>query len=666
MKRTQGKPQPLGAVKTQGKVNFAVAVPAGKTCELLLYRKERKKPVQIYEMQEEAMSGEVRFLALERFDPEKYEYNYRIQGKVTADPFVKGLAGQREFGQKTDFEKHEMRGYIPSDGYDWEGDSLLRIPYHDVIAYSLHIRGFTKHVSSGAKHPGTFAGVTEKIPYLQELGINQIQCMPVYEFEETDGNKTNYWGYGKGYFFAPKATYSTSGDPVTELKDMVKACHKAGIEVVFDMPFAQGMLPQDTVACLVYYMTEFHADGFILNPYVVSWEAVTKEPMLKGVKIMQKDDTFQTVMRRFLKGDAGMNSAVISALMRRTEEDGKYNYITGHTGFTMRDLVSYNEKHNMENGEMNADGPGENYSWNCGEEGPSCSEEVLQLRKQQMKNAFILLLLAQGMPCILAGDEFGNTQMGNNNVYCQDNEISWLNWEKDKDAEELLQFVKEMIKIRRQHRFFCQDVPLTGKDRAAFGVPDLSFHGESAWKTPAEAGDRQLSVMYSDVSSEDVCLVMYNMYWGNLPFALPALPKKMEWQPLIATAEISPAKKKKDEAEAVELRKPETKLAGVSAAVPEVETVPGAGAEIAKAETMASKSAVKNIRIPEEQEKTGAEIKTTDKTDNIENKETGKKEETRRRRKKGRPQIITEEPDVMEIGARSIVILVGRKTNKGK
>ena len=230
MTRKAGKPIPLGAEVKKNEVNFAVEVPQGKTCELLLYKKGSKTPKISFDMPRQDQTGDVRFLALSDFPADAYEYNYRIDEEIYVDPYAKKLAGTEKFNDKKNIQAHEIRGVLYTDEYDWEGDERPRIPMHKVVAYSLHVRGFTKHTSSKVKHKGTFAGLIEKIPYMQELGINQIHCMPVYEFEPSP-KYTNYWGYGPGYYFAPKAAYA-SADPVTEMKDMVKACHKAGIEVV--------------------------------------------------------------------------------------------------------------------------------------------------------------------------------------------------------------------------------------------------------------------------------------------------------------------------------------------------------------------------------------------------------------------------------------------------
>lgn len=538
MKKTTGCPQPLGAVKNGNRMNFAIAVPAGKSCELLLYRSGAEKPAEVFDMPEEEGLGEIRFLAIEGLEEEKYEYNYRIDGRICIDPYVKELSRTRKFGEKPKPEKDEVRGRFLNTGYDWEGDTFPRIPYHEVIAYSLHVRGFTKHSSSKVKQKGTFEGVIEKIPYLQKLGINQIQCMPVYEFEEKIGAKVNYWGYGKGYYFAPKASYSVNGHAQKELKDMVKACHRAGIEVVLRMPFAPGLQPQISIECLRYYMLEYHIDGFIVNPYNVSMEMLLQDPLLKGIKLMQTDERFQNTMRRFLKGDEGMIGDVMWAMQHSSKEDGKCNYIADHTGFTLHDLVSYDGKHNEENGEQNHDGPDYNYSWNCGAEGPTRKKAILELRRRQVKNAFFLLMFSQGTPCILAGDEFGNTQNGNNNVYCQDNETAWLNWNYGKSGSKLLQFVQQLIALRKKHPALHKAAVLLGQDKAGCGMPDLSFHGEYAWQAQTEVWSRQLGVLYSGAEvKDDACFIACNMHWLKHIYALPTLPKNRKWYLVTSTAE---------------------------------------------------------------------------------------------------------------------------------
>ena len=530
-----GRPLPMGVAITKDSVNFSVEAKPSKECRLLLYKKGESVPEVSFDMTDEV--GAVRYLSVSGLNPKEYEYNYLIDGEVTVDPYAKAIAGKEVWGEKRKLSDHEIRGRFVDDRYDWEEDHPLEIPYHQVIAYSLHMRGYTMHTSSKVKKKGTFRGLVEKLPYLSDLGINQIHLMPIYEFEECLSYR-NYWGYGEGYFYAPKSSYAASKDAVKELKDMVKAFHGAGIEVVLEMPFTGDTSKRMIEDCLRYYRMEYHIDGFILNPLVAPMESIYTDPILKGTKIMVHDVGFQTTMRRFLKGDEGVVGDVIYWLKRPSAQNHMFNYITDQNGFTLHDLVSYDGKHNEENGEHNQDGPEYNYSWNCGVEGTTRKKAVLALRERQIKNAYALVLLAQGTPCVLAGDEFENTQKGNNNVYCQDNPTGWLDWKKLEKHRELHDYVKNLIEFRKKHPVFCPENEFLGIDQTKCGVPDVSYHGENAWRTPSEVSSRQLGVFYSGsgLGTED-CFVAYNMHWEDHKFALPALPKKKKWYKIMSTEE---------------------------------------------------------------------------------------------------------------------------------
>lgn len=534
MRTDKGRIYPLGASTVENSINFSIAVERGKKCELLLYKAGGRSPFWNIEMKEEPDHGMIRSIRLEGLKAEEWEYNFRIDGIECLDPYVKAVAGKNNWGEASE-EDCIPRGRIVLDDYDWEGDMPLQIPYEEVVAYSLHVRGFTKHSSSKVKNKGTFSGIAEKIPYMIHLGINQIHLMPIYEFEE-NGKYKNYWGYGDAYWFAPKAAYAKSRDQVKELKDLVKKCHQFGIEVVLNLPFEAGVSQSKIIECIHYYMLEFHVDGFIVNPYCAPFEELRKDPLLSNTKILRQKDDFQDIMRRFLKGDEGMIDGVMWWMRHTTGNDGVFNYITSHTGFTLNDLVSYDKKHNELNGEKNQDGPDYNYSWNCGAEGPSRKKAVVDLRKNQIKNACMLLLFAQGMPCIHAGDEFLNSQKGNNNVYCQDNEIGWLNWSKEGEDHWLFQFVRDLIEFRKKHPVLHCKEELAGIDRVASGVPDISYHGESAWQVPSEISSRQLGIYYYGEAFGDVsCFVAYNMHWLAHSFALPALGKKKKWYLAVST-----------------------------------------------------------------------------------------------------------------------------------
>lgn len=538
MKVVQGAPLPLGVSRQKEALNFAVEVKEGKQCTLLLYKCGENVPMEKIPMKEEAGTGTVRCVMLSDLPAQVCEYNYEIDGKIVTDPYAKGIAGRERWNDQVDFTPHQVRGKIPKkEEYPWEDDCPLRIPEEDVIAYSLHVRGFTRHSSSKVKKKGTFRGVMEKLPYLKELGINQIQCMPVYEFEER-GRKVNYWGYGEGFFFAPKASYAADHDAQKELKELVKTCHREGIEVVLDFPFTAQTRFQIVEDCLRYYVMEYHIDGFLLNPYQVPVEFLRRDPVLSGTKLLIKDESFQNTMRRFLKGDEGMIASVAEQFRRKTSVSGSCNYITNHTGFTLEDLVSYDAKHNEANGEQNQDGPDYNYSWNCGVEGKTRKKQIVKLRQGQKRNAMFLLMTAQGTPCLLAGDEFGNSQGGNNNVYCQDNETGWVDWSRLEREKSFFHYVKELIAFRKKHGILHQKEALTGTDRSGSGIPDISYHGEAAWQIQQEASSRQLGILYSgSPKKESNCFLVYNMHWIAHSFALPALPKDQAWYQVMSTEE---------------------------------------------------------------------------------------------------------------------------------
>lgn len=532
MEHYRGMPFPMGVTVEGNSANFSTAVKSGKKCFLLLYKKGELTPAFELEMKEEYAFGEIRCIMLKGMDWAEWEYNYKINDEIVTDIYAKAVTGKEEWlGEETSL----IKGKILADVYDWENDTPLFLPENEVVAYSIHVRGFTKHTSAKVKHGGTFLGVKEKLPYLKKLGINQIHCMPVYEFEE-NGRYTNYWGYGPAFCFAPKSSYAATGDAVCELKDLVKACHKDGIEIVLDLPFTEEMSKRMVADCIRYYKMEYHIDGFIVNPFNAPFEELKKDPLLKHTKILKKQDDFQNIMRQFLKGDEGMVGSVMWWTRRFSNEEGIFNYITTHTGFTLSDLVSYDGKHNEKNGEKNQDGPDYNYSWNCGAEGPSRKRAVMALRKKQIRNAFLLLLTSQGTPCILAGDECNNSQQGNNNVYCQDNEIGWVNWGNTEKDRELFRFVQSLIQFRKEHKVLHAPSELKGMDSVSCGIPDVSYHGECAWQIPSEISSRQLGVYYcGEGIGEDSCFVAYNMHWLKHSFALPALKKGKKWYCAVST-----------------------------------------------------------------------------------------------------------------------------------
>ena len=519
--------------------------------------------------------GDLRSVLVKGLPAEKYEYNYRIEEQVVTDPYACHITGREHFGKPV--KEEELRGRIISDNYDWEDDKPLMLPFEEVVAYGTHVRGFTKHPTSKVKKKGTFAGIQEKISYLKQLGINQLELMPVYEFSELESMnnspewmkyapieeanvRLNYWGYTpRAYYFAPKASYAASDDPVKELKDLVKELHRNGIELILEFYFPKGTKASLVLDCVKYWVLEYHIDGIHINRDYAPVEALAHEPLLAHTKLLTEgfsldeiyeektlpafrnlaeyNDGFMLDARRFLKGDEGQLSNFTWRARHNPDRQGVINYMANHNGFTLMDLVSYDEKHNEANGEENRDGTDYNYSWNCGEEGPSRKKRILQLRGKQLRNAFALLLLSQGTPLIYAGDEMGNSQQGNNNAWCRDNEQSWIEWRGGKQERMLLEYVKALIAFRKAHPIFRQNKELRMMDYLSCGYPDVSYHGKRAWFGDFENYSRSVGVLYAGNYMEDKVsfYVAYNMHWMPHEYALPGLSGEALWRIAIDT-----------------------------------------------------------------------------------------------------------------------------------
>lgn len=574
--------QDLGARQSGEDICFSVAVPDRKACSLLLYEKGEKEAAVALPMAETAFAGDVRGLRIEKLPPEQYEYNYLIGEQIVTDPYARGLTGRETWGVPA--EEAGLRGRLSFAEYNWKEDKPLRLPYEDIVMYGTHVRGFTMSASSRVRSKGTFRGVAEKIPYLKSLGVNLLELMPIYEFAEVPGHANqkealhepfsrrgehvNYWGYGPGFFFAPKASYSSTGDPERELKDLVQALHKNGIELVLEFYFPKGTRPGLVLDCIRYWVSEYHLDGVRVNRDFAPVEALAADPYLSGTKILcesfrleeiyeerrlplyrnlaECNDGFMLDARRFLKGDEGQLEPFAWRVRRNPGQYAVINYMATHNGFTLADLVSYDEKHNEANGENNRDGSDFNYSWNCGEEGVSRKRRIVKLRGRQARNAFTMLLLSQGTPYLYGGDELGNSQEGNNNVYCQDNELSWINWNTGIEAKKLQSFVKKLIAFRKEHLVFHQKRELRATDYLSCGYPDISYHGKQAWYGDFENYSRSVGVFYAGdyiransggEETDSSFYVAYNMHWIPHEFALPALPGGEQWYIAVDTGD---------------------------------------------------------------------------------------------------------------------------------
>lgn len=555
---------PLGLTKVSGGIRLCVAA-EGKECRVHIYKTGAKEPVQTLSFPSECRKGDVWNMTILGEDFNDLEYCFEIDGKLFSDPYGKHFTGRETWGD-LEHASALLRSPMEFADFDWEGDKLPQIPYEETIIYRLHNRGFTKHASSKVKHRGTFDAIGEKIPYLKELGVTAVELMPVNEFSEVimpeyvhgdpsgvdkPTGKLNYWGYTSGYYFAPKASYAWGKDPALEFKSLVKALHREGLELIVELFFTGKEPPSFVLDAVRFWADEFHVDGIHLvgtlpldllgrDPYLsrIKLFAVSWEPVSKGeIKHLgEYNDGFLIDMRRVLKGDEEQMKNLALRTRRNPPEYGTINYMANTNGFSMMDMVSYDTRHNEKNGENNQDGSPYNYSWNCGVEGPTKRKKVMELRKKQLRNAFLLLLLSQGTPLIMAGDEFGNSQSGNNNAYCQDNEVSWLNWNLVRTNQDILEFVKAVIAFRKAHPVFHMPKEPRIMDYLACGLPVVSYHGVKAWCPEFDNYRRQLGVFYCgeygkrpDGTYDNNFYVAYNMHWEPHEFDLPNLPKKERW-----------------------------------------------------------------------------------------------------------------------------------------
>ena len=581
---------PLGVTQEENGVHILVQGRAGEV-RLLLYRPGEKKPCEEISFDPKYRMGDVWELALDRTDFASFEYNFMIDGKIVTDPNARVITGREKWADRKRAGK-PVRGRILSEEFDWEDDVNPETPYAETILYKLHVRGFTAHVSSGVSARGTYAGVMEKIPYLKELGITAVELMPVTEFDEimmsSSGSSfhnakqeptgyLNYWGYGPSYLYAVKTAYASreTMSAEGEFKTLVKELHKAGIECIPEMYFTGKELPGEILSVLRYWVEEYHVDGFHLTGFP-DLSLAAEDPFLKRTKLFAENWNdvmnrrpkqgyvtlgdgavsveeknlaeynmqFMEDMRRFLKGDEGMLSAFELRNRRNPMEYAVINYMANTNGFTLMDTVSYDRKHNEKNGEENRDGSDYNYSWNCGAEGPTRKKKIVELRKQLLKNAYLLLFLSQGVPLLMAGDEFGNSQDGNNNAYCQDNAVSWLNWKLLEPHKDQAEFVKRLIAFRKSHKMFHMDREPRIMDYKSCGRPDVSYHGENAWKPEFENFRRQFGILYwgayvkrQDGSDDANFYVAYNMHWEPHMFGLPHLPKGAKWRVICNTGD---------------------------------------------------------------------------------------------------------------------------------
>lgn len=629
-----------GACVASNGVSFTINSHGATRCTLLLFKPQAPKPYARIPFPDSYRIGDTYSMLVFDIKPDEFEYAFSFDGpyepakgllfneeNVLLDPYSRAVTGQRKWGEKPEGGKDfEYRARVVKSSFDWGNIKQLEQPFEDFVIYETHVRGYTKDKSSGVGAPGTFAGLKDKIPYLKDLGINAVELMPIFEFDEMESARVvdgvqlyNYWGYNTVSFFAPNTSYAFNeehnheGD---ELKSLIKALKENGIEVILDVVFnhtAEGnemgpcfsfkgidnnvyyMLTPDAhyynfsgcgnvmncnhpvvrnfiIDCLRHWAIEYRVDGFrfdlasilgrdqngapMANPPIL--ESLAFDPVLGKMKLIAEawdagglyqvgsfpswnrwaewNGRYRDDMRSFLKGDDGMAGNAITRItgsrdLYSPESRGhkaSVNFLTCHDGFTLYDLYSYNEKHNEKNGWNNTDGDNNGHSWNCGAEGETDDPNVNGLRRRLIKNAFAALLCSRGPAMFFAGDEFCNTQFGNNNAYCQDNIISWLDWSRLEEFKEIHDFVRHMIQFRKEHPILRK---MTKPSSCQF--PEISVHNGTPFNASTDYKTKLIGIMYAGRNEEDTedDIVFYcmNAYWEPLVMQLPVLPNGKHW-----------------------------------------------------------------------------------------------------------------------------------------
>ena len=629
-----------GACVASNGVSFTINSHGATRCTLLLFKPQAPKPYARIPFPDSYRIGDTYSMLVFDIKPDEFEYAFSFDGpyepakgllfneeNVLLDPYSRAVTGQRKWGEKPEGGKDfEYRARVVKSSFDWGNIKQLEQPFEDLVIYEIHVRGYTKDKSSGVSAPGTFAGLKDKIPYLKDLGINAVELMPIFEFDEMESARVvdgvqlyNYWGYNTVSFFAPNTSYAFNeehnheGD---ELKSLIKALKENGIEVILDVVFnhtAEGnemgpcfsfkgidnnvyyMLTPDAhyynfsgcgnvmncnhpvvrnfiIDCLRHWAIEYRVDGFrfdlasilgrdqngapMANPPIL--ESLAFDPVLGKMKLIAEawdagglyqvgsfpswnrwaewNGRYRDDMRSFLKGDDGMAGNAITRItgsrdLYSPESRGhkaSVNFLTCHDGFTLYDLYSYNEKHNEKNGWNNTDGDNNGHSWNCGAEGETDDPNVNGLRRRLIKNAFAALLCSRGPAMFFAGDEFCNTQFGNNNAYCQDNIISWLDWSRLEEFKEIHDFVRHMIQFRKEHPILRK---MTKPSSCQF--PEISVHNGTPFNASTDYKTKLIGIMYAGRNEEDTedDIVFYcmNAYWEPLVMQLPVFPNGKHW-----------------------------------------------------------------------------------------------------------------------------------------
>ena len=609
-----------GALALPNAVSFTIHSHQATGVELVLFKRTETEPYAIIPFPESYRIGKVFSMMVFDLNIEEFEYAYRIDGpndpekglifdktKFILDPYARAVVGQSVWGvQNGNGEFYKAR--VVRNTFEWGGAKQPLIPMEDLVIYELHVRAFTQAGSSGVDHPGTFAGVKEKIPYLKELGINCVELMPVFEFDETNNSRVvngeklyECWGYNTTSFFAPNTCYCSAleynregneNGPFYSFKGVDNNIYYllspdgkyynfsgCGNTLNCNHPVVQEMI----LECLRYWVVNYRVDGFrfdlasilgrnedgspMSKPPLL--QSLAFDPILGDIKLIAEawdggglyqvgsfpswnrwaewNGRYRDDLRSFLKGDDGKAQAAALRLTGSADlyppeirgRNASVNFLTCHDGFTLYDLYSYNYKHNEANGWNNTDGDSNGYSWNCGAEGETEDPEVLALRMRLIKNACVALMCSRGTPMFFSGDEFGNTQFGNNNAYCQDNMIAWVDWELKDKNEDLYEFFKFMIRFRSIHSVIRRDM-----ERCSLGFPTVSTHGNEPWKNDYGWESKLVGVMFAGRDNshqqDDIVYVAFNAYWEPQMITLPELCGKKQWYYVVDTYAKTP------------------------------------------------------------------------------------------------------------------------------
>lgn len=599
-KMTEGNYAQMGVSHSKDGTIFTFEGKKEAKCAILLYQIETGNVLRLA-VPADYCVGSLRSVLVKELDTGAFYYNYEIDGRVIVDPYAVRIQGREHWFETGRYHKdYQVWGGFEDREYDWQDDRHPEIPKEDMVLYKLHVRGFTMDGGAFGRKKGTFEGLREKLPYLHALGVTSVELMPVYEFEEMVlpvkdklpdyltwkiqeekkqdrkdvglseqkeelpvVEKVNFWGYIPGNYFAPKAAYASQEDAVTEYKNLIRTMHGLSMECIMELYFDEKTNQNMMLDVLRFWVMKYHVDGFHLIGSNLPVRAMAQDVLLSRTKLFYTgfeqelledrtqyphlyvyNDEYLYPLRKLLNHMDGSMMEFVGQQRKQQEFCGYVNYTAINNGFTLADVFSYSEKHNMQNGENNADGLNFNFTGNYGMEGPTRKKYILSIRKKQMRNAFAMVILAQGVPLIASGDEFGNSQEGNNNAYCQDNKTGWVNWKNARSNADLTEYVCRLLKFRKEHPVIRQEKPMRLNDYLGTGCPDLSYHSDEAWVVGFEPGRQCAGILYcgayaktADKVPDDDIYIAYNFHSGKKFLALPKLAKGKNWYLIMDTAE---------------------------------------------------------------------------------------------------------------------------------